>query len=343
MKVLFVANTHMNLYREIQEEMEKQGHIVTVIEDSISPFDPGIHKNLPIPKRIREFIWNYSLSKKWEKIASYNDSFFLGFDCLFVLSGVSVNSELVEILKKKNPSMKSILYTWDPCNSYPFDRLLPLFDKAYTFDYYDAKEDGRWTLFPIYYSLEPQRIEKKYDLFSVGSNRVGRYSFIKKILPQIKEAGLSSYIRIVAPLVKQSAKGRFLSLVFPGKKRNQEEQDSFDFLQGKVDADILLRDIMLRQEYDALSSASRVILDDQKDGQYGLTARFMWALGNHKKVITTNKNVYNYSFVKEDFVAVVDKDNPVLPIDFIKTEINENVWPDISDYRLDNWVRTLLS
>ena len=182
----------------------------------------------------------------------------------------------------------------------------------------------------------------KYDLFSVGTNRVGRYSFISKILPQLKCAGLSFYIKIVAPIEKRSLKGRILSFFFP-VEISKEEQEAYDFMQGKLYPEILLRQTIEFEEYDRLSSMSKVILDDQKEGQSGLTARFMWAIGNHKRVITTNPYAYDYDFVNKKVAALIDKDNPTIPVDFIKAEIDEGDWPDIIRYRIDNWVKLVLS
>ena len=88
---------------------------------------------------------------------------------------------------------------------------------------------------------------------------------------------------------------------------------------------------------------SQVVLDDQKDGQTGLTARFMWAIGNHKLIISTNRHVFDYSFVNTKIVSVIDVDNPIIPIDFIKKELKEEDWPDIRDYRIDNWLKCLLA
>lgn len=343
MRILFVANPHMKLYKEIQSEMERQGHIVTCIEDKISSWDPMIHQNLPLPRSLKEKIWNYDLSRKWKWVVSHNKEFEKGFDLLFVLSGVSICKDFVLLLEKNNPKIKKVLYTWDPCNSYPFDRLLPLFDKAYTFDFQDSVNDNRWNLLPIYYTEEGKKTEKKIDIFSVGSNRVGRYSFIRKILPQIERSGLTSFIRIVVPIQKQTIKGRIISFLFPKKSLSIEEKETMEFSQGEKNPEIFLNKVMSKDEYDSISSSSRVILDDQKDGQYGLTARFMWAIGNHKKVITTNENVFNYCFVNKRIVSLIDKNNPVLPITFIKSENKNDDWPNIVSYRLDNWVKTILS
>ena len=342
MRLLFIGNTHLNLYIDITEEMERQGYRVTFVPDYVGLFDTNFHKKIPIPLSIKNRLWHFFLEKKWKKIFRTNDAFKEGFDVLFVLSGLSVCEELINMLKRQNPTIKTVLYTWDPCSAYPFNRMLPLFDKAFTFDIHDCQKDSRWSLLPIYYKEGVPNVKPIYDIFSVGSNRVGRYSFISKILPQLRDAGLTFYIKIVAPKEKRSIKGRLFSFLFL-HDMTQEEKETDDFLKGKVHPEILLRQTIRHDEYDRLSSMSQVVLDDQKDGQTGLTARFMWAIGNHKRIISTNRHVFDYSFVNTKIVSVIDVDNPIIPIDFIKKELKEEDWPDIRDYRIDNWLKCLLA
>lgn len=40
MKILFIANPHLDLYKDIEAELQKQGHEVVTIADKILKIDP---------------------------------------------------------------------------------------------------------------------------------------------------------------------------------------------------------------------------------------------------------------------------------------------------------------
>ena len=90
-------------------------------------------------------------------------------------------------------------------------------------------------------------------------------------------------------------------------------------------------------------SQSRCVLDDQRSTQSGLTAKFMWALANHKKIVTTNKWAYEYKFVSPQQVLIIDKINPVISENFIKNPITEGKYCDVSSFYIDRWIDELLS
>ena len=96
-------------------------------------------------------------------------------------------------------------------------------------------------------------------------------------------------------------------------------------------------------EYRSLIAHSRVIFDTQASYQDGLTARFMWALGAGKKIITTNPHVREYDFYNEDQFYVLD--NNINEIEgfiskpFVVSELQRKM---IEPYRIDNWLKTIL-
>ena len=59
------------------------------------------------------------------------------------------------------------------------------------------------------------------------------------------------------------------------------------------------------EEMNQLFLNSRCILDSPQAGQLGLTIRVLEALGAKKKLITTNKDIKNYDFYKEENIYEV--------------------------------------
>ena len=91
-------------------------------------------------------------------------------------------------------------------------------------------------------------------------------------------------------------------------------------------------------------SKSRAILDTQASYQDGLTARFMWALGEEKKIITTNDNILKYPFYTPEQFYILNENNlsgipEFLKKDFVMTDSNRKI---VAQYRIDNWLDTLL-
>lgn len=338
MEILFVTNPVAGLYIEIEREMIRQGHHVTTIIDTLLKHDPSMN-TIPIISHIKIPVWKKAVRNHWNKLFETRIDLKIKYDVLFVISGCSIDSSVVDKLKINNPDLHTVLYTWDSCNHYNFERHFPYFDKCYTFDIQDSKRNPNWELLPIYYVSQPQLSSKsiEYDLFSMGSNHDGRYSFIKKILPQLK--GIIYYIKIVSKEYNYGIKE--IIRVYLGC--NNQLKEEIDFSKGKENAEILLRESISPSEYISLVTKSHVILDDQREGQSGLTARFMWALGNGKKIITTNKWAYDYPFVNHNQVAIISKDSPKISLEFVKKEMIQDDNTDVRQYEISKWVSLILS
>lgn len=349
MKILFLANSHAGLYKEIVAEMERKGHRVEVIRDKTLRYDP--YFGFSRLKSIRRFFFVgiYNIyNHYWDKMIATDARLSEPYDLFLALSGVSVGERLICHLESINPQIKKVLYTWDNCAYYAYDRLLPWFDRTYTFDIEDAKSNPKWRLLPIYCKVPmPEKtIVCEYDIFSIGSNHGDRLPFLYKVLSQIQKIGLSYYIKVIELQKQISWKERVKYVVCKiiGKKRHAIFLGRIDFILEEKDAYQIKRDTFIPQfEYNELISKSVCILDDQRSSQSGLTARFMWALANRKKIITTNKWAYSYSFVNPNQVLIIDKSNPVLSEPFIKSTLSENDYSNVTSFYIENWVDELLS
>lgn len=339
MRILFIANHAAGLYKEIEAELLRKGHSVITIKDELFRFDPALKTGVNVPY-IKKILWNRNANRYWGEKFNTMPELNNCFDMLLALSGMSVTEALVNRLKQRNPQMRTVLYTWDGCDFYDFKRHFPYIDKCYTFDLQDTIKNTKWKLLPIYYSLPPEtNVNRHYDLFCVGSNHDGRYSFIKKLLPQLD--GVNFYFRIVAPEIKLDIKD-YLYLLFKSSQKRKERKEEVAFSQGKENPELLLRGGMPMTDYMEKLNESHCILDDQREGQSGLTARFMWALGAKKKVITTNKWALQYPFVSQEQVAIISKETPILPMDFLYKDIDKEHYSDVKCYSISNWVNKLL-
>lgn len=349
MKILFLAFPHADLYKEIVNEMERKGHEVIVILDRLLRYDP--YHCLSKLKAVKKFVFvdTYNIyNHYWNKMIATDARLSESYDLFLALSGVSVGERLIRHLETLNPHIKKVLYTWDNCTYYAFDRMLSWFDRSYTFDVEDAKANSEWKLLPIYCKA-PAHNETQpnlYDIFSIGTNHGDRLSYFYRILPQLKAKSLSYCIKVIELQTtlswKQQLKYHILKAM--GGRKHEAYLRRIEFVCDKEDKyGIKQNSYIAQNKYDELISQSCCVLDDQRDTQSGLTAKFMWALANHKKIVTTNKWAYEYEFVSSKQVLIIDKDNPIIPEDFIKDHIKENEFSDVSSYYIDRWVDELLS
>ena len=90
---------------------------------------------------------------------------------------------------------------------------------------------------------------------------------------------------------------------------------------------------------------SDIIIDTSNPGQNGLTARFMWALGAGKRIITNNESVVSYPFYNKSQFFVLGKDlNTDIESFMSSKESVENNSKDsyLLSWRIDKWIETLL-
>jgi len=107
--------------------------------------------------------------------------------------------------------------------------------------------------------------------------------------------------------------------------------------------DLFVFDSINPSEFRKVIQQSNIILDTQNPFQDGLTARFMWALGLEKKIITTNESVKDYDFYNDNQVFVLN-DNYSELVDFIKKPfaMSDVQRDQIAKYRIDHWIDILL-
>lgn len=349
MKIFFLASPYADLYKEIVNEMERKGHEVVVILDKTLRHDPYLDSSkLKAVKKVI-FVNTYDIyNHYWNKMIATDARLSEPYDLFLTLSGYSVGERLIRHLETVNPHIKKVFYTWDNCAYYAFDRMLPWFDRNYTFDVEDAKLNPKWNLLPIYCKA-PTHNETQlilYDIFSIGTNHGDRLPYLCRILPQLKAKALSYCIKLIELQTtlswKQSLKYHILKAI--GSKKHEAYLRWIEFICEKEDKYGIKQNYYIAQnEYNELISQSRCVLDDQRNTQSGLTAKFMWALANRKKIVTTNKWAYEYEFVSPKQVLIIDKDNPIISEDFIKDPIAEDEFSDVSSYYIDRWVDELLS
>ena len=103
----------------------------------------------------------------------------------------------------------------------------------------------------------------------------------------------------------------------------------------------IINDYLSISEVKKLIATSQVLVDVQKENQYGLSFRIFEALGYEKKLITNNIDIVNYDFYDENNIFIVSENNIEIPLQFFETEykkIDSNI---INKYKMTNWIYTV--
>lgn len=295
-------------------------------------------------------ILKHPSKKVWDKIFKERaEELKTPFDIFFCINGRTLCKELFAFLDKMS-NLKKVLYVWDSISVFDFYRYQDRFNRCYTFDLDDSVNVPGVVYKPLYWLIIGElplhccsSVEtKRYDISIVGSEHDNRFEIVNKILPQVKDAGLSYFFRV------QIGKPSF-SHVFLYKFR-MRYMASFrrivEYAEAKYERDrkneIAMEDIIPPAEYAEIMHHTTCVLDTDRGTQSGTTPRVIWALAMGKKIISTNRNLLRAPFYSPEQISIIDRENPVIDIDFIKDNRTFSIHPEIEKLRLDKWVKNFI-
>lgn len=328
MNILFIAEPYANLHQPIIDELHSQGHCVTFIEDSILPDIDWRQcwrgkRDKYFRKLKADFLGSYK--RYWRGVIEGRDEIHQKFDILFVINGCSFHPYLMQFLRRKSPNLKSILYLWDNSEIYDYYYNAKYFDKVVTYDLADSIRYGV-ALLPFYYTHDMvYNPDIKYLISTIGNNHSRRLDICRDIH------------RIFCDKIKRD--------ILPDHMQNNNSISLINL--NIVDTNLPKDDIVCHRPFSIkevveLIKNSYIILDTDRESQTGTTPRLIWALAMGKKIITTNKSISKFPFYNPKQILIIDRDDIVIPDDFILDREHINVTYDISTLRIDNWINFLL-
>lgn len=337
-RILLLAPSFMSIYKDLISCLEKKGWLVSWIKDNQVPHNPYL-KDLHFWDRKPVKLYNREVATLWKKILA-DSKYSYTYDAFLAIDGSMVHPYLFDVLKKRNQNIKKILYLYDNIDGHcQVDSFFSYYDKIFSFDAKDC-EKHELNFLPIYWCPSEERYEIKYDIFGLASLRYecqDRIVIFEKIKKIAKENNLSEYIKLLYPTDpnKYLYAFKYIALKILGKRCFSLEE--------LKNSDLFTNQSINPEEFRIIIQQSNVILDTQNTYQDGLTARFMWSLGLGKKIITTNESAKNYDFYNENQIFII-KDNYNELFEFINTpfEISESQKQQIVNYRIDNWIDSLL-
>lgn len=335
--ILLLAPSYMNIYKDVVEGLENKGFSVTWIRDSQVPGNPHIF-SIPKYRRQRLKTYNEQVKRLWINILNSEKCKKI-FDYFLAIDGLMADETLFQILNERNPHIKKVLFVYDPIEGdYQIDYLFKYYDKIYSFDFGDC-ERFNLNFLPIYWVPSERESITKYDIFGLAAlnyDKPQTIQIFQDVKNVAKAMGFSEYIQLYYG--KNNKYKNFFWFIynkFMGRKyfSNKELSESDLFTTKKLTPDDFRKTIQ----------QSKTILDVQAPNQDGLTARFMWALGLGKKIMTFNWNVKRYPFYSSEQILILDKNYDQIPT-FIESvgEPSKEIRSIIDKYRIDHWLDTLL-
>ncbi len=334
-----MASPYMGLHNDIQKGLEDLGFSVELILQKSFPNNPYhvLHKK-PSIVRIRKF--QEILLAYWKELLDGRSGEELFFDYLLVINGISIHPYLFEKLKRINKNIQIYNYIYDRIKGvYQIDHNFKYFDKIYTFDRENV-EEYNLNLLPIYWVPVTGKLDEELDVFAFGGIDPIRIDVFKRIKRLVDSTNYNCFIKVYHPKVTNSLIyniKRIGKYVLQGRKSpSVKELRSALFTSEAMPTDVFRKYI----------NGSNVIIDTNHPYQDGLTARFMWALGLGKKIITNNKNIVKYDFYSKEQILILDDNTTNQEIlDFIDSKITipQNISVLVNQYRIDNWIRTILN
>lgn len=332
-RVLFISPVVGGIYCDIIQWLERLGLEVTFIKDKGSLWDYNfirykkfgwLRENL-----IRPF---FTLWRKvyWLSLLCLPKNRHI-YDYLFVIDGMSISKTLFDILKRRNKELYSANYLFDTTYSlYKFQNNFTYFNKVASFDLGECEKYDLMFL-PIYWIDSSSTCEKERDVFAFGAYSRERELLFKRIKSIADKNGWSYFIELYQP------KSKMAKIKSSVATKKNIENNANTMLTDKTISPVVFRELI---------NSSRVIVDSVNHKQDGMTARFMWALGLGKKIITTNSNIVKYSCYDERQILLLNSSSEIED-DSVESFIKSEYSPTINNemvlgWRIDHWLESLL-
>ena len=326
-RVLYIGSPFFGYYRHIIAEFEARGYAVDYYNDR--PSENSLIKGM---QKIRKGMTAKLVEHYFDRIMSETNEIEYGF--VFIMNCKAFTYDMITKLRASQPKARFVLYMWDTFALYPDAvGLIPLFDRAYSFDPDDCERYRELTLLPLFYTRPYERIgadlpeEKdiRYDLVSVCTAHPNRYALIKELFPLLQSKGIRIfsylYINRLQYLYNKMNVGEFKSArAAEFRFKPLSEQDNLDVLR-----------------------MSDTVFDVQHNLQSGLTMRTIETVGARRKLITMNVNIRKFDIYDDNNVYVLSADNWDGIVPFLRRKYQPIPEATYKKYSISTWIDTILS
>ena len=283
------------------------------IESTIVLIDKSSFKYKNLLHRLLNSFSKVFLNKNLKK--EYLNSFLIDSikklghqDVIFMIRPDLLSPKTLNFLKTQTQSLTAFYY--DSTRRFPKKiDIINYFDTVYSYDKLDV-ETYNLKFLTNYIFDERENVNFEQLFFNISTFDY-RYQSMEELANYIDEKKWSKEILIYG---SNGLKSDSLTLI--------HEQISVDVVADKI-------------------NRSKIIIEIQRKEQIGLSFRVFEALGQRKKLITTNTDIVNYDFYHPQNILVIDEAAINIPEDFVNSPyipISDKV---LDKYRLRNWTKKL--
>lgn len=270
-------------------------------------------KNLITKSFFNTNIKRTHLEKLIKNALSKNDK----FDKIVIIHAEWLSPETLKFCKHTSNEM--IAYHYDGIQRMPsITDTFKYFDKIYSYDRNDAeKYNLKFIPNYIYEQMEDRNLHEQKIAFNISS--------LDKRTPILE--------KIAKILENKNYPYEFLIV----------NRNHFNFYTQKFKTKIkYLNKMVSRDEVLEKIKRSNLMVDIQRPEQIGLTFRVFEALGHHKKLITTNKDIINYDFYNPANILIIDPENIEIPDEFLYSKYEKVPDHILNKYHVKTWVKQIL-
>ena len=255
------------------------------------------------------------------------------FDYIIVISPEALNAEMIKKMRLRFPKAICVLYMWDSIRNKTGTNnaeLLPYFDRIFSFDRTDCQYYSNLVFRPLFYLNEYADSDfaisrYEYDLTFIGTMHSDRYEICHKLRQQAIDGGLTVFYYLYL-----HDKRLYWYYLFTNPSMRGGSICDFSFTP------------MSPSEIKDKIWSSKVVLDIQHPGQTGLTMRTIEVLGAKRKLITTNKAIYQYDFYEKDNIYWLNRDLIDLPFEWLEKPYKALPDTIYKNYSIKKWLADIL-
>lgn len=316
--VLFIGPNMFDYPTSITNQLKELGASVLYLPDYPQRLSARIIRNMsPL---IYQKIVNRYLQSILKRIKGKRIDYF------FVIGRAIITPKFLQTFRQEHPEAYLITYQWDSNKLYPYFNLLSWFDKAFSFDPQDCKENGILTYLPLFYQakykcLRYSQCTKDIQLLHIGSLHPSRYASILKMEKFCKEHQLRFEYYLYMPF------SSYVKFLMKGKNYRKAKFRKLN-----------------QQEILTYYDRSTAILDLPQEGQSGFTMRTFEVLGAGKKLVTTHPGIKSADFFSSNMITHCDFSNDIpFSKDFLseKLVITRELEDSLEKYSLKEWLNTI--
>lgn len=313
-KILLIGLDYHNYTKEIIRELTELGHEVTYRD--IQPRDF-------LTKTIRIIVPRlYKKRLERAHLAILDSEAGKQYELVLFIQAHQMDTSTLQRLKTSLPQAEFVLYNWDSLSNHDYRPQLPFFDRAYTFDSFDAKQLGIKYL-PLFCIKAFQNLNKRNQetqkIYFVGNIvSVQRYEAIQAFKHYCKKEQIDFNCYLACtPFVLW----RLL-------------------LNGHRPWDVKLRSITQSNFIDMIET-STTVFDFANHKQSGYTMRTIENLCAGKKIITANPLIKSDYFYTADRIHVFQDMNFSGIREFLNLPL-QDPYQKFEEFHLHNFVKALL-